>query len=124
MKFCQRNLIWAISLKNIIVRLVESGAIDKDKFIKLYEVKTDLTTQSGNLLDGYQTNQYELTKKRRCYSQSFCKPLGIITKPMYCQKDQWELSIKIEQATLPLQVAGLWASRMAVNFLTSIPSWH
>lgn len=69
-----------VSFGDSIVKLVESGAIDKDKFIKLYEGRSDLTAQERNLLDEVSNKSIVVTKENAGVILNLLWPLGIANK--------------------------------------------
>ena len=69
-----------VSFGDSIIRLVASGAIDKDKFIKVYEGRTDLTSEQRKLLDEPSDKTIIVTKENAGFILNLLWPLGIANK--------------------------------------------
>lgn len=69
-----------VTLKDTIVRLVEVGAIDKEKFISLYQARGGLTPQEQALLDKPSDEKLVITAENANLFLNLLWPLGIANK--------------------------------------------
>lgn len=69
-----------VSFGDSIIKLIDSGAIDKDKFIKVYEGRTDLTLEQRKLLDEPSNESIVVTKENAGVILNLLWPLGIANK--------------------------------------------
>ncbi|MBI4067285.1 hypothetical protein HY407_02785 [Candidatus Gottesmanbacteria bacterium] len=69
-----------VSFQNTIVKLVETGAIDKEKFLKLYESRGGLTSEEKKLLTAPSDEHIILTQANSGLILNLLWPLGIANK--------------------------------------------
>lgn len=69
-----------VSYGDAIVKLVTSGAIDKEKFINLYEGRATLTEEQKRLLDEPSNTSIVVTKENAGVILNLLWPLGIANK--------------------------------------------
>lgn len=69
-----------ISFKDVIVKMVEEGAIDKDKFLKLYEGRSGLSQEEKDLLDNPSDKSIIVTQANSGLILNLLWPLGIANK--------------------------------------------
>lgn len=74
------NVNLGVSLKDTIVKLVEAGAIDKEKFLQLYEKRGGLAKEELALLDGPSDKTLILTQANSGLLLNLLWPLGIANK--------------------------------------------
>lgn len=69
-----------ISFKDVVVKMVQFGAIDKDKFIKLYEGRGGLTEAENRLFDNSSDEPVIINQENANLILNLLWPLGIANK--------------------------------------------
>ncbi len=69
-----------ISFKDVIIQMIEVGAIDKNKFLALYEGQKGLTTEEKSLLDSPSNSPIVVTQANSGLILNLLWPLGIANK--------------------------------------------
>src|SRR3972149_8166011 len=74
------NYKLGIRFNDVIVKMVQMGAIDKDKFLKLYEERSPLTAAQKKLLESSSGDETVLNQENAQLILNLLWPLGIANK--------------------------------------------